>query len=66
MGCGAAIATSSIATEMVKGKSLEEAKQISNKAVTDTLGGLPPAKQHCSVLAADAIKKAIADYRSKQ
>ncbi len=65
LGCGAAIATSSIATEMVKGKSLEEAEEISNQAVTETLGGLPPAKTHCSVLAADAVKKAIADYRKQ-
>jgi nitrogen fixation NifU-like protein len=64
-GCGAAIATSSIATEMVKGKSLDEALTLSNKAVAEALGGLPPAKMHCSNLAADAIHKAIDDYRSK-
>jgi nitrogen fixation NifU-like protein len=64
-GCGAAIATSSIATEMVKGKSLDEALTLSNKAVAEALGGLPPAKMHCSNLAADAIHKAIEDYRTK-
>jgi nitrogen fixation NifU-like protein len=64
-GCGAAIATSSIATEMVKGKTLEEALTLSNKAVADALGGLPPTKMHCSNLAADAIHKAIDDYRDK-
>ena len=63
LGCGAAIATSSIATEMVKGKSLEEAEKITNKAVTDALGGLPSAKTHCSVLAADAVKKALKKYK---
>lgn len=64
-GCGAAIATSSMATEMVKGKSLEEALTISNKAVAEALDGLPAAKMHCSSLAEDALKAAIADYRSK-
>jgi|SRR3990170_555625 len=64
-GCGAAIATSSIATEIVKGKTLEEALSLSNKAVAEALGGLPPAKMHCSNLAADAIHKAIEDYRNK-
>jgi nitrogen fixation NifU-like protein len=64
-GCGAAIATSSIATEIVKGKTLEEALTLSNKAVAEALGGLPPAKMHCSNLAADAIHKAIEDYRNK-
>lgn len=63
LGCGAAIATSSIATEMVKGKSLKEAEKITNRAVTEALGGLPSAKTHCSVLAADAVKKAISSYR---
>ncbi len=65
-GCGAAIATSSMATEMVKGKSLEEALTISNKAVAEALDGLPAAKMHCSSLAEDALKAAIADYRSKK
>ena len=61
-GCGAAIATSSIATEMVKGKSIDEALTLTNKAVVEALDGLPPAKIHCSVLAEEAIKTAIADY----
>jgi len=65
-GCGAAISTSSIVTELVKGKSLEEALQISNKAVAEALGGLPPIKMHCSVLAEEALKAAIDDYRKKQ
>ncbi|TKJ30325.1 MAG: Fe-S cluster assembly scaffold protein NifU [Chloroflexi bacterium B3_Chlor] len=65
-GCGAAIATSSIATEMIKGKSLDEAVQLSNKAVAEALGGLPAQKMHCSNLAADAVRAAIDDYRSKQ
>lgn len=64
-GCGAAIATSSMVTEMVKGKSLDEALQISNKAVAEALGGLPKIKMHCSVLAEDALKAAIDDYRKK-
>lgn len=62
-GCGAAIATSSMATEMVLGKTLEEALQLSNKAVTEALDGLPPAKMHCSVLAEEAIHAAIEDYQ---
>ena len=61
-GCGAAIATSSIVTEIVKGKSVEEALKISNKAVAEALDGLPPVKMHCSVLAEDALKSAIEDY----
>lgn len=65
-GCGAAIATSSMVTELVKGKSLEEALQISNQAVAEALGGLPPAKMHCSNLAADALHEAIKDYISKK
>jgi nitrogen fixation NifU-like protein len=64
-GCGAAIATSSMVTELVKGKTLDEAEQISNQAVIKALGGLPPAKIHCSVLAEEALQAAIADYRSK-
>jgi len=64
-GCGAAIATSSMVTEMVKGKSLKEALEISNKAVAEALGGLPPAKMHCSNLAADALHEAIKDYIEK-
>ncbi|MFO7636211.1 MAG: Fe-S cluster assembly scaffold protein NifU [Clostridia bacterium] len=65
-GCGAAIATSSIATEMVKGKSVDEALKLTNKAIVETLEGLPPAKIHCSVLAEEAIKAAIFNYRNKQ
>jgi len=65
LGCGAAIATSSMVTEMAKGKTLEEAQEISKKAVADALGGLPPQKMHCSNLASDGLKKAIEDYRSK-
>jgi len=65
LGCGAAIATSSMATEMVKGKTLDEAYQITNQQVADELGGLPQVKMHCSNLAADAIKKAIENYRNK-
>ena len=62
-GCGAAIATSSMVTEMVKGKTLEEAWELSNKAVAEALDGLPPVKMHCSVLAEEAVHKAINDYR---
>ena len=61
-GCGAAIATSSRATEMVMGKTIEEALQITNKAVMEALDGLPPVKVHCSVLAEEAVRSAIADY----
>lgn len=64
-GCGAAIATSSMATEMVKGKTLEEALKLTNKAVAEALDGLPPVKMHCSVLAEEAIHSAIADYYRK-
>ena len=62
-GCGAAIATSSMITELVKGKTLEEAEQTSRKNVAEALDGLPPNKMHCSNLAADALHKAIEDYR---
>lgn len=64
-GCGAAIATSSKATEMVKGKTIEEALQITNKQVADSLGGLPPVKIHCSLLAEEALHAAIQDYKEK-
>ncbi len=64
-GCGAAIATSSIVTELVINKNIDEALKLSNKAVAEALGGLPAAKMHCSVLAVDALKKAVADYRQK-
>ena len=64
-GCGAAIATSSISTEMLKGKTLDEALSITNKAVAEELDGLPPAKMHCSVLAEEAIEAAIDDYLKK-
>lgn len=65
-GCGSAIATSSIATEMIKGKPLEDALKLTNKAVVEALGGLPPVKIHCSVLAEQAIKAAISDYYKRQ
>ncbi len=65
-GCTAAIATSSTATEMVKGLTIEEALKITNKKVVETLGGLPAQKLHCSVLAEEGIKKAIEDYLSKK
>ena len=64
-GCGAAIATSSMATEMVKGKTVEEALSLTNKAVMEALDGLPSEKVHCCVLAEEAIKAAIDDYRSR-
>ncbi len=66
LGCGAAIATSSIATEMIRGKPLKEVEKLTNKAVREALGGLPQAKIHCSVLAEEAVKKAIEDYKSKE
>ncbi|MCL1855570.1 MAG: Fe-S cluster assembly scaffold protein NifU [Clostridia bacterium] len=64
-GCCAAIATSSMATEMVKGKTIEQAMELTNKAVAEALDGLPPVKMHCSLLAEEAIHSAIADYRKK-
>ncbi len=64
-GCGAAVATSSMATELIKGKTVEEALEITNKAVAEALDGLPPIKMHCSNLAEQAIKAAIEDYRKK-
>ncbi len=65
-GCGAAIATSSVATELIKGKSIDDALKLTNKAVVETLEGLPPQKLHCSVLAEQAIKAALADYYRRQ
>ncbi len=64
-GCGAAIATSSMVTELVKGKTIEEALEISNKTVVEALGGLPPIKMHCSLLAEEGLKAAIEDYHKK-
>ncbi len=64
-GCGAAVATSSISTELIIGKTVDEALKITNKAVAEALDGLPPAKMHCSNLAEEAIRAAIQDYRSK-
>lgn len=65
-GCGAAIATSSMATELIKGKTIDEAVKLTNKAVVEALDGLPPAKIHCSVLAEEAVKAALADYYRRQ
>ena len=65
-GCGAAIATSSMATELIKGKTVEEALKLTNKAVIEALDGLPPQKIHCSVLAEEAVKEAIANYYDKK
>ena len=64
-GCASAIATSSMATEMIKGKTVDEALMLTNKAVAEALDGLPPVKMHCSVLAEEAVKSAIEDYKSK-
>ena len=64
-GCGAAIATSSMATEMIKGKTLKEALKLTNKAVAEALDGLPPVKMHCSLLAEEAVKAAVEDYMKK-
>jgi len=66
LGCGAAIATSSMITEMAKGKTIEEARKISRGDVADALAGLPPQKMHCSNLAADGLKAAIEDYEKKK
>ena len=65
-GCGAAIATSSMATEMIKGKSINDALGLTNKAVIEALGGLPAVKVHCSVLAEEAVKSAIGDYYKRK
>jgi nitrogen fixation NifU-like protein len=65
-GCGAAIATSSMATELIRGKKIDDALELTNRAIAEALGGLPPVKMHCSVLAADALKMALADYYRKQ
>ena len=65
-GCGAAVATSSMATEMIKGRTIEEALQLTNKAVMEALDGLPPVKVHCSVLAEQAVKAALTDYYTRQ
>jgi nitrogen fixation NifU-like protein len=65
-GCGAAIATSSMVTELVKGKSIDEAEKVTNETVIEALDGLPPVKRHCSVLAEEALKRAIEDYKGKK
>ena len=65
-GCGAAVATSSMATELIKGKSIEQALALTNKAVAEALDGLPPVKMHCSMLAEQAVKSAISDYYTRQ
>lgn len=65
-GCGAAIATSSMATEMIKGRTVEEALKVTNKAVMEALDGLPPVKVHCSVLAEQAVRAALSDYYTRQ
>ncbi|MDE6745427.1 MAG: Fe-S cluster assembly scaffold protein NifU [Oscillospiraceae bacterium] len=65
-GCGAAVATSSIATEMIKGKTIDDALKVTNKAVVEALEGLPPQKLHCSVLAEQAMKSALSDYYRRQ
>jgi nitrogen fixation protein NifU and related proteins len=65
-GCGAAIASSSMTTELIKGKTIDEALSISNEVVAEALGGLPPAKQHCSVLAEEALRVALEDYKKKK
>ena len=64
-GCGSAIAASSMATEMIKGKSIHEALELTNKAVAEALDGLPPVKMHCSLLAEEAVKAAVEDYMKK-
>ena len=64
-GCGAAVATSSMATELVKGKTIQEALEVTNKAVMEALDGLPPVKVHCSLLAEEAVKAAVEDYMKK-
>lgn len=65
-GCGAAIATSSMVTELIKGKTIADALRVSNRAVAEALGGLPPIKMHCSVLAEQALKSALEDYEKRQ